>query len=44
MATLDQIAGNGANLSIPIYVKRAVITENGNGAQEAVSLTAVWDK
>ncbi len=44
VATLDQIARNGANLSIPLYVKRGTSAANGNGAQEAVSLRVAWEK
>jgi len=44
VATLDQIARNGANLSIPLYVKRAASAANGNGTHEAVSLRAAWEK
>ncbi len=44
MATLDQITRNGANLSIPLYVKRATSSANGNGTIEAVSLSAAWEK
>ncbi|MBK1674615.1 DNA methyltransferase [Ectothiorhodospira shaposhnikovii] len=44
VATLDQITRNGANLSIPLYVKRATSAANGNGTIEAVSLSAAWEK
>ena len=44
VATLDQITRNGANLSIPLYVKRATSSANGNGTIEAVSLSAAWEK
>jgi type I restriction enzyme M protein len=44
VATLDQIARNGANLSIPQYVKRATSAANGNGTHEAISLRAAWEK
>ncbi|MEH6539944.1 type I restriction-modification system subunit M [Halopseudomonas sp.] len=42
VATLDQIASNGANLSIPFYVRRVSGSANGNGTNEAVSLRAAW--
>ncbi len=44
VATLDQITLNGANLSIPLYVKRATSAANGNGPIEAVSLSTAWEK
>lgn len=44
VATLDQIEGNGANLSIPLYVKRVTNAANGNGTTEAASLRAAWEK
>ncbi|TAM43574.1 MAG: SAM-dependent DNA methyltransferase [Gammaproteobacteria bacterium] len=44
VATLDQIAGNAASLSIPLYVKRASSAANGNGAHETLSLRSVWEK
>lgn len=44
VATLDQITRNGANLSIPLYVKRATSAANGNGTIEAVGLSAAWEK
>lgn len=44
MATLAQIAGNAANLSIPLYVKRATTAVNGNGVKEAISLRSAWDQ
>ncbi len=44
IATIDQIADNGANLSIPLYVKRASKAANANNADEAVSLRAAWEK
>ncbi len=42
VATLAEIGGNGANLSIPLYVKRiaAVIATESNG--DAVSLRSSW--
>lgn len=44
VATLEQVAGNGANLSIPLYVKRTTGAANGNGTHEAVSLRAAWEQ
>lgn len=44
VATLAQIAGNGANLSIPLYVKRVTNAANGNGTNESVSLRAAWEQ
>ncbi|MBU2781706.1 SAM-dependent DNA methyltransferase [Acidithiobacillus caldus] len=44
VATLNQIASNGANLSIPLYVKRATSAANGKGTNEAVSLNAAWEQ
>ena len=44
VATLDQIASNGANLSIPFYVRRVSGSANGNGTNETASLRAAWDK
>ena len=44
VTTLDQIARNDANLSIPLYVKRVSSAANANGAQEAVSLKAAWEQ
>ena len=44
VATLDQIIRNGANLSIPLYVKRSTSAASGNGTNEAVSLSAAWEK
>jgi type I restriction enzyme M protein len=42
VATLAEIGGNGANLSIPLYVKRiaAAIAIDSNG--DAVSLRSAW--
>lgn len=44
LATLDQIARNGVNLSIPLYVKRTTNASNGNGTEEIMSLQAAWGK
>ena len=44
VATCKQIAVNGANLSIPLYVKRSVATTGSNGSGEAVSLRSAWEK
>lgn len=44
VATLDQIIRNGANLSIPLYVKRVSGAANGSATNEAVSLSAAWEK
>jgi type I restriction enzyme M protein len=44
VATREQIAANGANLSIPLYVKRSTPTASGNGDGEVVSLRSAWDK
>jgi len=44
VATLAQIAANGANLSIPLYVKRSTTTTIGNLAGETVSLRSAWEK
>ena len=42
VATCKQIAGNEANLSIPLYVKRSAVTVSSDG--EAVSLRSAWEK
>ncbi len=44
VVTLKQVASNGANLSIPLYVKRLSGTANGNGINEAVSIKEAWEK
>ena len=44
MATLAQIAANGSNLSIPLYVKRSTTTTIGHLAGETVSLRSAWKK
>ena len=41
MATREQIATNGGNLSIPMYVKRQTVTTNADGAEPA-TLSAAW--
>ncbi|QXP84419.1 N-6 DNA methylase [Methylococcus sp. Mc7] len=45
VATLDQIAGNGSNLSIPLYVRR-LSSPAGRAwdEREAVSLRSAWEK
>ena len=44
VATLSEIGANGANLSIPLYVKRiaTAIATDSNG--DAVSLRSAWDQ
>jgi type I restriction enzyme M protein len=42
VATLDEIAGNGSNLSIPLYVRREGKITSENGTE--VSLKAAWAK
>jgi len=44
VATLAQIATNGANLSIPLYVKRSATTTNANTSDQLVTLEAAWNK
>ena len=44
VAACKQISGNGANLSIPLYVKRSTATAGSNGDEEAVSLRSAWEK
>ncbi|WP_301102504.1 class I SAM-dependent DNA methyltransferase [Propionivibrio sp.] len=44
VATREQIAANGANLSIPLYVKRSTAATNSNGTNEVVSLRSAWEK
>ena len=44
VATLDQIASNGANLSIPFYVRRVSGSVNGNGTNAAISLRSAWEQ
>ena len=39
MATAKQIVANGANLSIPLYVKRQTVTADGT---EPATLPAAW--
>ena len=41
VATAKQIVANGANLSIPLYVKRQTVTTNANGTEPA-TLHAAW--
>jgi type I restriction enzyme M protein len=40
VATLEEIAVNGSNLSIPLYVRKISVV--GNGIDETQSLTSVW--
>lgn len=42
VATLAQIAANGASLSIPLYVKRSTVTVTDNGANQPTTLKAAW--
>lgn len=42
VATLEEVAANGSNLSIPLYVRR--IGANGNTAAEGQSLQTVWQQ
>ena len=42
VATLAEIAANGSNLSIPLYVKRPSATATQAG--EALSLRATWNQ
>ena len=44
VATRQQIAANGANLSIPLYVKRSTATASSNGESKVVSLRSAWDQ
>lgn len=44
VATREQIATNGANLSIPLYVKRSPATAGSNGDNEIVSLHSAWEQ
>jgi type I restriction enzyme M protein len=44
VVTLDQIANNNGNLSIPLYVKRVAAQESGSGTSETVSIRATWNK
>jgi type I restriction enzyme M protein len=44
VATREQIAANGANLSIPLYVKRSTAMASSNGDSEVVSLRSAWAK
>ena len=41
VATAKQIVANGANLSIPLYVKRQTVTTNADGTEPA-TLHAAW--
>lgn len=43
MATREQIAANGANLSIPFYVKRSAASAS-NVDSGIVSLRSAWEK
>jgi len=40
VATLDDLAGNGFNLSIPLYVKRQ--SSSASAGQQAQSLQEAW--
>jgi len=42
VATLEEIAANGSNLSIPLYVRRN--GANGNTAADGQSLQSVWQQ
>ena len=44
VATREQIDANGANLSIPLYVKRSTATVGSNGDSEVVSLRAACEQ
>jgi type I restriction enzyme M protein len=44
VATREQIAANGANLSIPLYVKRSTAATSSNGNNEVVSLSSAWEQ
>jgi type I restriction enzyme M protein len=44
VATLAQIATNGANLSIPLYVKRSIATATSTGADQPATLSAAWEQ
>ena len=44
VATREQIAANGANLSIPPYVKRSTITASSNRDGEGIRLRSAWEK
>ena len=44
VATREQIVANGANLSIPLYVKRSTVTASSDGDSEVVSLRSAWEQ
>lgn len=44
VATTQQIAANGANLTIPLYVKRSAVTPSSNGDSGVVRLRSAWEK
>jgi type I restriction enzyme M protein len=44
IATLDQIAANGANLSIPMYVKKMSSIVTGNGTDQPTTLPEAWSQ
>lgn len=44
VATLDQIETNGANLSIPFYVKRQAAAVNENPSRQTGGLREAWKK
>lgn len=42
VATLAQISSNGANLSIPMYVKRTSANQNGGNGDNSATLQSAW--
>lgn len=44
IASLDQIATNNTNLSIPLYVKRTTAATPANGDDQPETLSAAWEK
>jgi len=44
VATIQQIASNNGNLSIPMYVKKVAATASANGSDQPSNLGAAWDK
>ena len=39
-----RVVANGANLSIPLYVKRSTVTASSDGDSEVVSLRSAWEQ
>jgi type I restriction enzyme M protein len=44
VAAREQLVANGANLSIPLYVKRPTAAISINGNNEVISLRSAWDQ